>query len=172
MKKRIDRSLKLKTRLQFVQLFNYRYADGAQMVTLGGIVADKDLNDRIARSGILSNPAVVTGSVPESITVPPLTTRERDWIDRHIQGPLMSSDLPFELDQSLLDSYRRGPSSLPDLSGSSARRFIPQPARWPAPVMCPYVSATSGKAVWGCTRRHRQPVVGRSDLKPSPSDAP
>lgn len=103
----IGRSVTARPDLKFVQLFNYRYADGAQMMTVGGVIADERLSHQIQTSGLLTHPGVEPGPVPRAITVPPLTSRERDWIDQRIANPLRAEDLPFELEQAMLDAYIR-----------------------------------------------------------------
>lgn len=95
----------LRGSMRLLQLFNYRYADGAQMYTYGGLVCDQALGDRLASSTILEVVGVARGLEPISISVPPLTMREKEWLDSKIRSRIRIDKMPFELKQSALDAY-------------------------------------------------------------------
>lgn len=90
-------------KLVFLQLFNVRYADGAQMVSLGGLIADSDMADEVAKSSVYDLPFVSQEPEPSNITVPPLTSRERLWLEQN----LSSDAREFELDDKLAESFRQ-----------------------------------------------------------------
>jgi hypothetical protein len=72
--------------LRFHQLFNFLYADGCQMLTLGGIIDDKSAANRLRRSGVFDLKYLRTGEKPKLISVPPLTVREKGWIDNKLKS--------------------------------------------------------------------------------------
>jgi hypothetical protein len=92
--------------LRFQQLFNFRYADGAQMLTLGGIISSPSDLATVNISGVLDLPFVTTSDEPIKISVPPLTIREKQWLDKRMSEPLKSEDLAFELEKEPLDNFR------------------------------------------------------------------
>lgn len=101
---RIEETLALRDEdLQFIQLFNFRYADGCQMLTFGGIVGNEE--DMQALEGYLDEPFISRGDVPVEISVPPLTYSEKQWLDKNIRDGITVDDLAFELDPNFLDNY-------------------------------------------------------------------
>lgn len=91
----------------FWQLFNFRYADGAQMLSVGGIIDVPEKGKVLEESGIYGLSFIETGEEPNLISVPPLTLREKESIDRQIDKEikLEKLDLKFELKESLLMNY-------------------------------------------------------------------
>jgi hypothetical protein len=92
--------------LRFIQLFNYLYRDGAPMFTIGGMIGTDQDEQSLARAGILEHRFVRTGPSCLEISVPPLTLREKQWIDGHLDHNLTVGKLQFELDPDLLQNYR------------------------------------------------------------------
>lgn len=94
---------------KFYQLFNFRYADGAQMLTIGGIIDLKNKEDELRRSGIFAKDYIQEEADPIEISVPPLTIREKQWLDSKDHPRLLSGELKpdFELDSNLLRNYLR-----------------------------------------------------------------
>lgn len=90
--------------LRFIQIFNYVYKDGAPMFTIGGMVGTEDDEQQIRK---ISNPFIRTGDDPLEISVPPLTLREKHWLDSHLDQNLNAKKLRFELDEQLLENYQR-----------------------------------------------------------------
>lgn len=72
------------SRLDYRQLFNFRYQDGARMTTVGGIVTRRDQRDVIERCGFDELAFVCDGDDAYEIVVPRLTNREIRWLDRHL----------------------------------------------------------------------------------------
>ena len=64
----------------FVQLFNYTYADGAPMLTFGGIFKEEDesFEEEISKLRYVHQ-----DDAPCKISVPALTHKERIWLDKY-----------------------------------------------------------------------------------------
>ncbi|MBI4032577.1 hypothetical protein HY374_02630 [Candidatus Berkelbacteria bacterium] len=93
--------------VKFLQLFNFRYADGAQMLTLGGVIADDEVEKQVSDSGVLDLDFVEAGPEPRIISVPPLTLREKHWLDKRLGQIRKAGDVSFELEDELLQNFRR-----------------------------------------------------------------
>lgn len=110
LRSRIEKSIvNRSTLLEFFQLFNYVYADGAQMVTMGGVIDTPSRKQNLIDCGILKKGFVEVSSKPKRITVPPLTNREKTSIDKLIKCGVteqqVKKKLPFELDDYLIQNY-------------------------------------------------------------------
>jgi len=93
--------------LRFFQLFNYKYADGAQMVTVGGILVDEEMERKVQDSGVCNLELTEQGGEPKKISVPPLTVREKQWLDQNLRKSLTVSSLAFELQSESLETYKK-----------------------------------------------------------------
>jgi len=71
-------------KLQYKQLFNFHYADGAKMLTVGGIIYDQGQKRKLARCGFKQFEFVKTGIDPFTIEVPSLTLREIHHLDKQL----------------------------------------------------------------------------------------
>jgi len=91
---------------KFCQLFNLRYRDGAQMLTVGGMVCDRKNRRKLMRSGIYKLSWITRAPEPITISVPPLTIREKHWLDQSLNVPVGDLKLRFELAKDLLQNYR------------------------------------------------------------------
>lgn len=96
----------------FVPIFNYRYKDGATMITVGGMIANArdayDLNQRLAELKL----DYVTGENQYLIDVPLLTLKEKIALDGILPtgNPPTIADveaLGFPLKQGQIDSYHK-----------------------------------------------------------------
>jgi hypothetical protein len=76
------------------------------MLTLGGIIGNEEDQIALQKDGILNHGFVRTGTNVLEISVPPLTIREKHWLDSHIDDKLTAGKLRFELDEELLMNYR------------------------------------------------------------------
>ena len=103
---RMRQSLSIREDVQFLQVFNFLYADGAPMLTIGGVIGGEEDAERLQDSGIMQHRCVREGQVPLEISVPPLTIREKQWLDSKMDRNLQADGLQFELDEDLLDTYR------------------------------------------------------------------
>lgn len=68
-------------RLSFKQLFNFQYADGAKMLTVGGLIVDKGQEEIVAGCGFGHMEFIRDGVEPYLISVPKLTPREVRALD-------------------------------------------------------------------------------------------
>jgi len=93
--------------LRFLQTFNYVYRDGAPMLTVGGIIGTEEDEQVLQGSGMLYHRFVRTNSDYLEISVPPLTIREKHWLDSRLDKNLTAGKLRFELEEDLLDNYRK-----------------------------------------------------------------
>jgi hypothetical protein len=92
----------------FEQIFHFRYADGAQMLTLGGIVVTPGLRQAFesARFGEFTR-VVSRDETPVEISVPPLTTKEALHLNRQLPIAVGGSLQCPGLDQDELVAYAR-----------------------------------------------------------------
>jgi hypothetical protein len=92
----------------FHQLFSYRYSDGAQMLTIGGLLDTPTAATTAVAEALRgwsfgqADPSVD----PMEIAVPTLTPREKDWLDQHLSGRLTSGALDFDLDEDGLRAFK------------------------------------------------------------------
>lgn len=103
-KSHIETSLLSRQGVKFHQLFNFVYADGAQMLTFGGLLDDTRGRIAGAARSMLTLPCFCTSSRPERISVPPLTVREKQWIDSNLKVAL-SRAKRIDLDETLVRNY-------------------------------------------------------------------
>jgi hypothetical protein len=89
-------------------IWSYQYADQAEMITVGGMVADNLSAEGLRRSGALDLHHV-TGSELFPIALPVLTEKEKRAIDKLLPASrqLRPSDLDFELRPGEISSYQR-----------------------------------------------------------------
>jgi hypothetical protein len=76
------------------------------MFTVGGIIGTEEDENALEQAGILNHGFVRRGSDYLEISVPPLTMREKQWIDCRLDKHLTARRLTFELDEDLLTNYR------------------------------------------------------------------
>jgi hypothetical protein len=93
--------------LRLIQLFNYFYRDGAPMFTVGGMIGTDRHEQELRRAGVFDHRFVRHGPDYLEISVPPLTVREKHWLDHRLDRKLTSAKLCFELDEDLLQNYRK-----------------------------------------------------------------
>jgi hypothetical protein len=70
-------------RWRFRQIFNFRYADNAQMMTVGWIVYQQRDSDLIEQCRFETSPFYRNSNTPLEITIPNLTLREMRGLDRY-----------------------------------------------------------------------------------------
>lgn len=100
----VDKSFLARPSLKFHQLLNFVYADGAQMITVGGVVDRIEAAGELEKSGIFKA-LEYTSQADElvRISVPPLTIREKQWIDSKLNKGLSGERL--DIDDALLATY-------------------------------------------------------------------
>jgi hypothetical protein len=96
-----------KRELQFFQLFNFKYADGAQMLSIGGMIGNGQTEEQLGKSGVYNLDFIETSTEPKRISVPPLTVREKQWLDKNLRPRLNASNLQFELHPEFLETFRQ-----------------------------------------------------------------
>ena len=94
--------------LEFHELFNFRYSDGTQMLTLGGMIEKKSNKEQLNRSGIYDLDFIRPGGRPLAISVPPLTLREKHLLDQKIgSGPISLNKPSLEFKSEWLENYKK-----------------------------------------------------------------
>jgi hypothetical protein len=80
------------TRIQYHQLFNFQYSDGARMLTLGGVLAEEGQVGVVGQCAFQQLPFVRVGVDPFLIAPPNLTFREI----RHLDSQLPQDGEPVQ----------------------------------------------------------------------------
>lgn len=94
--------------LDFLQLFNFRYADSATMLTFGGLIDSPERIDDLLTAGFVREPYIGAGADPLEISVPHLTLREKSWLDQHLKRIDRKPDkVVFELDGEAVGNYHK-----------------------------------------------------------------
>jgi hypothetical protein len=94
--------------LSFQQLFNYRYRDGVQMLTVGGIVDESERINHLLTTGVLGDSICYQlDGEPQFLHAPPLTVREKLWLDQHLTDALTAKDVAFEIDEEVFEQFKR-----------------------------------------------------------------
>jgi hypothetical protein len=106
-RERVKESLLSRPGLDLVRIFNFVYADNAPMLTIGGILESSDAGKRLWQEHLSKLDFLTDGENPVDIEVPPLTERERQWIDSNLVGQPGARRIPFELARDLVEGYRR-----------------------------------------------------------------
>jgi len=109
-----DRNAPLDTesRISYEQLFNFHYADGAKMLTVGGIILHARDASRIPESTFDMLEFVRRTDDPYLIEAPVLTSRELTYLDNHItaRGFKKASWLPQAECEKYKKVYRYHPT--------------------------------------------------------------
>lgn len=72
------------SRMLYRQLFNFRYADGPKMLTVGGLLFEEGQSNIVGKCAFETLPFVKTGEEPYLIEVPNLTFRELRYLDAQL----------------------------------------------------------------------------------------
>ena len=104
--------LDAQSRVSYEQLFNFHYADGARMLTVGGIIVHARDALRIPESTFDMLEFVRRGHDPYLIEAPVLTTRELTYLDSHLtaQGFRRAGWLPQAECEKYKKVYRYHPT--------------------------------------------------------------
>lgn len=92
------------SRFEYRQLFNFHYADGAKMLTSGGMLIDAGMKGLLASSGLEDLSFYRGENEPYHIRVPNLTRREIQHLDRTL--PCGTSATNLGIPQEDIDVYR------------------------------------------------------------------
>lgn len=102
----INTCLASRSEMEFFQLFNFAYADNMQMLSLGGIIDTRGAIENINASGIYDIGFTTSGENPVRISVPPLTIREKIWLEKHmVKNPDPPAELAFEIDMESVETF-------------------------------------------------------------------
>lgn len=94
-------------RLSYDQLFNFHYADGAKMLTVGGIILHPEHKDRMPASTFALLEFVRRGNEPYLIEPPVLTSRELRHLDNVLTKRGFSKPVQDWLPAEECDKYRK-----------------------------------------------------------------
>ena len=77
------------------------------MLTIGGLLEESVAYRRLERESFFEERFINRDREPVRILIPPLTMREKQWLDQRVHGPkeLSVRDLDFELDADFLQNY-------------------------------------------------------------------
>lgn len=98
---------------RFVPLFKFIYKDNSPMVTVGGLIAEGNMEAQLEQCRVREKYDYVTGDREFEINVPPLTMKEKIALDRllpygKILTPVETTPhLEFELTEDQLRAYQR-----------------------------------------------------------------
>jgi len=118
----IDSNIIARDELQFFQVINFKYSDNLQMLTIGGIIDYCNSAEKLKDSGIYKIKNVQQYEEPIQISVPPLTMREKMWLDKKIvqlercfaNDQPLPGDMAFEIEiepvRNFVKYYRYYPS--------------------------------------------------------------
>ncbi len=100
--------LEKKPGCEYQPIWCYKYADDAEMITVGGMIVDESTKQKFVESGA-SDLAHVTGEALFNIELPVLTEKEKRALDKRLPSvsPLKIKDIEFELRPSELEAYQR-----------------------------------------------------------------
>ncbi|CAM5533358.1 O-methyltransferase [Streptomyces viridochromogenes] len=98
--------------IQYRQLFNFRYRDGARMLTVGGLLHTVGASEKVERCDFEGLPFVCSGDETFEITVPKLTVREALHLDAQLPSgkPLQAPGVPPSEISAYARLYRYLPS--------------------------------------------------------------
>jgi Putative O-methyltransferase len=101
-------ALKSRPDLEFIPIWNFRYADGATMITVGGMVGNEVDRKKYLESDVRAL-EFVTAPDQFEIDVPTLTEREKRTFDQLLpnKAAIKASSLPFELRESEVEAYKK-----------------------------------------------------------------
>jgi len=109
----INSCLDTRDGIDFFQIFNFRYSDNIQMLTIGGIIDSSNSRENIEQSGIYNLHFVSRESEPILISVPPLTIREKIWLEKNLtsiekhltDNNCLPNNMAFEIEIKLVKNF-------------------------------------------------------------------
>lgn len=95
--------------MEFCSLFDFYYADGARMVTVGGMVVDASDQEKLQKKLSLLKFPYVDATQQTKIGVPPLTAKEKFYLDTLFPCKKLPNGkkVAFPLDAEQLEAYRK-----------------------------------------------------------------
>lgn len=107
LRSQLSTSTKLRPDGEFLQTLQLLYADNAPMLTIGGVVVAGGAERSKIRTALIGLDFVSYASKVVEISVPPLTERERLFLNSRIGSSTKSKKPPFEITPSMAKAYRR-----------------------------------------------------------------
>ena len=97
---------------RFNPLFNFFYSDGAQMITIGGMIANSEDKSLLDQCNLFEKFDFLKGEEQYIIDIPPLTIKEKLILDLMLpcENPPSEANVDskgFHLKQSQIDSYHK-----------------------------------------------------------------
>jgi hypothetical protein len=95
------------------QIMNFRYADGAEMITLGWLIYRKDDEESLSKCKFKCSPYFKEGDDPLEVITPNLTFREMRALDQFLPDRIDDSDevpVKLELKKLYAEVYRLFPA--------------------------------------------------------------
>lgn len=101
--------LKTERGLRFLPLLNLTYADGARMVTYGGVLVNDEDRASVEALGLSQRFEYIANGHQFVLAVPQLTHKEKLELDRLLpkEGAPAAKDVPFELKDAELEAYSK-----------------------------------------------------------------
>lgn len=93
------------TKLEYHQLFNFHYADGAKMLTIGGVICEEGQSPELDSCDFTNMEFVKTEAEPFHIEVPSLTFKELRVLDRALPHGDLVEGAPPGVPQVDVDRY-------------------------------------------------------------------
>lgn len=97
---------------RFLPIFNISYADSTPMVTVGGIIGNYDMAEKLNYDELSSKYYIVKKEDQVVISVPPLTQKEKLTIDQLFPSPTVPTEdemkdvMGFSLTEEIIQAYR------------------------------------------------------------------
>jgi hypothetical protein len=88
-------------------LFSFEYADGAKMITVGGILHSKEQAQALKDCGFDELPYCVKSNQPYRIPAPKLTLKERRHLDLQLPTEDIGQIVSHGLSSTVLKQYRK-----------------------------------------------------------------
>lgn len=95
------------SKFQYKQLFNFRYSDGAKMLTVGGLLHDEGQSPHVEKCAFETLHFVRSGFNPYFIEVPNLTYREIRHLDTQLPNDDYKQLLASAIPENDLEKYAR-----------------------------------------------------------------
>ncbi len=91
----------------YLQLFSYRYRDGKQMLSVGGLLDEPKRVAELSQRPFMQWAHFNGTSEPREISVPFLTAPEKHRLEQYVTAQPPETEAPFELADDLLDNFER-----------------------------------------------------------------
>lgn len=103
----INVQLNKRNNIKFYQLFNFKYADNLQMLTIGGIIDTEEMEEKIESSGIYELDFISKTENLIEISIDPMTIREKMWFEKHYIKNPESIPTIIEVKKELIENFKK-----------------------------------------------------------------